>query len=728
MRRTVLPEKYYLAHFEELICFVEVSSSHLLEPTHRQFLEDFRSLSEDAQCVFVRMMNRKAHVFPKSEFQKYQEIRRPEQAVDELLQANFVRRLKDDDLESFLQFLTKPQLVRVLDRLSFSFKRSAGKQELEGLALANRDRLCITEFPDSSEMICAARTDELSYLVFLYFGKIQVGINLQTLRDLGIRRTNQKERFQARFRDLEEAKSEYFYESLLRRPPALENLEDWNRLRDLLKDSPPRNSQTQKKKDALLWDLAESVKLKEPSLSESILSESMSPPARERRVRLLWQLGRSELVKELLQEILSDPLSDEELLFAEDFSARKFEGKRRGTLTETLSLAPELTLSDLYFRKPERGVRDHFRGLGQETHFTENHLWNGLFGLLFWEELFESEQSAIFNPFERSPQDLIGPEFYERHQEAIESKLALFANPAALQTQLLKTVSRAYGQLNDIFQWHPNLLPQVLSFLKMTKGKDLGLVLRTMAQRYDRFHSGFPDLMVEEKGEWKFVEVKAEGDSLRPKQFSKIKLLRQAGFSVDVMKVKWQADPEQTYVVVDIETTGGTANFHRITEIGAVKIRGGQVVDEFQTLLNPGRPIPAFITKLTGITDEMVRTAPTFAEVAEAFQEFMGRGIFVAHNVRFDYGFLQREYQRLDQQFRAPQMCTCLEMRRKFPGLRSYGLKNLTEHFGVTLDQHHRALADARAAAELLRILQGHRPAIDRFPDLPEAQNSSVKF
>ena len=167
--------------------------------------------------------------------------------------------------------------------------------------------------------------------------------------------------------------------------------------------------------------------------------------------------------------------------------------------------------------------------------------------------------------------------------------------------------------------------------------------------------------------------------------------------------------PEQDYVVVDIETTGGWASGDRITEIGAVKIRNHQVVDEWQSLLNPQRSIPAKITQLTGITNDMVRNAPLFAEVADSFMRFMEDGIFVAHNVNFDYGFIVREYERLERRFRFPKLCTCAGMRRRFPGHKSYGLGKLCESYGIELVDHHRALCDAKAAAELLNLMNRRR-------------------
>ena len=112
---------------------------------------------------------------------------------------------------------------------------------------------------------------------------------------------------------------------------------------------------------------------------------------------------------------------------------------------------------------------------------------------------------------------------------------------------------------------------------------------------------------------------------------------------------------------------------------------------------------------MTGITNEMVRNAPLFADIADSFMQFMGDGIFVAHNVNFDYGFIAEEYERLERRFRFPKLCTCAGMRRHYPGHKSYGLGKLSRAYNIELKDHHRALSDARAAAHLLNLINAKR-------------------
>jgi DNA polymerase-3 subunit epsilon len=155
------------------------------------------------------------------------------------------------------------------------------------------------------------------------------------------------------------------------------------------------------------------------------------------------------------------------------------------------------------------------------------------------------------------------------------------------------------------------------------------------------------------------------------------------------------------FAVVDIETTGGLFKRDKITEVAIVITDGRQIIDEYATLVNPGRSIPPFITKITGITDEMVSGAPPFYEVAREIVLRTEGHIFVAHNVRFDYGFLREEFASLGFAFNRKRMCT-VQLSRKMLGLRSHSLESLIKHYNIPVDKRHRALDDARATAVVL--------------------------
>lgn len=155
--------------------------------------------------------------------------------------------------------------------------------------------------------------------------------------------------------------------------------------------------------------------------------------------------------------------------------------------------------------------------------------------------------------------------------------------------------------------------------------------------------------------------------------------------------------PNQPLVFVDLETTGATATSDRITEVGIVEVEGDQV-KAWSTLINPGCRIPEFIERLTGITTRMVADAPTFAEMAGEIMDRLHGRLFVAHNARFDYGFLKNEFKRYSIDFRATVLCTVKLSRRLYPGHARHSLDALIERHDLRIDakDRHRALGDAR--------------------------------
>jgi len=157
------------------------------------------------------------------------------------------------------------------------------------------------------------------------------------------------------------------------------------------------------------------------------------------------------------------------------------------------------------------------------------------------------------------------------------------------------------------------------------------------------------------------------------------------------------------FVVFDLETTGAKAPPCRITEIGAYRVKGGVLVDEFHTLLDPEMKIPPFIVSLTGISDEMVKGAPKFCDVASDFLDFIGDSVLVAHNARFDLGFLNHEIGRVYEDYRVanPSLCTVQLSRKLLPHIENHKLKTVANYYSIDLVNHHRASDDAHATAKI---------------------------
>jgi len=758
-----LPPDYYLTHFRDLLAVLQSRYHSVLLPKHLQLIETFQQLPLTAQRLWVRLLNRKGLVFALKDVE-YDEVPVQAAAVAALLQDGFLDRPSSfDDRADWLQRANKDHLLALVALASREenpelplLKKSSTKpqiqQYIEQHQLLTPESIQLWS-EQHGELVALRAQTELQYLYFLYFGRFETSLTAFTLRDLGILPgSGFKQEFQARYTDRDQALAAFAYARL---KPELQSLQQaWKSLelraqeaalrqwQQQMQEWPePLDERTRLQREALctalgrlsekllthacadvaLVDDAHRQRAALTQLAIGFYQQSASYPASERLLRLYYA-NRSdpqmaEALQQQLQQMLENPSCDDELWFARDFASRKLQQKPTSDLTDFLRSAATITLDELYLGQTERGAVQYFKQQGYQAFHAENELWLGLFGLLLWQPLFESEQSAIYNEFERRPRDLSSGEFYQRQQDLIEQQIALLDDPAVAVKQLLKTYTAQFQTANAVFSWHADLATMLPLLVHGAPPGALSKIIRQMAQDFRRCRSGFPDLLLvkggvgasgsdDQKLEIQLVELKAVGDSLRRNQLTRLMNLRELGFDVSLLQVQWWQSPDRVYVVIDVETTGGKAENDRITDIAAYKVQYGEIIDEFSSLVNPQRRIPYFIQKLTGISNELVASAPLFSEIAGKLAEFIGDSIFVAHNVNFDYSFVRAELARCGYELQLPKFCTVVQMRRAYPGLASYSLGKLAQHFDIPLHNHHRAAADARATVELLKLIQ----------------------
>lgn len=187
---------------------------------------------------------------------------------------------------------------------------------------------------------------------------------------------------------------------------------------------------------------------------------------------------------------------------------------------------------------------------------------------------------------------------------------------------------------------------------------------------------------------------------------------------------------EAELVVVDLETTGTDPQHDAITEIGAVKVRGGEMLGEFRTFVDPQRPIPAYIASLTGISDATVQGAPAISVVLPGFLEFVGSAALVAHNARFDIGFLTAAAAKCDVEWPRPTVLDTLALARRVfrrDEVRDHRLSTLASYVGAHVTPDHRALSDARATVDVLHaIIERLGPAAATLEDLASAHRRAT--
>jgi DNA polymerase-3 subunit epsilon len=706
-RLPVLPVYYYLDHFVELLAFVQKTYGSILVAEHHAFVARFGGLSKDAQCLLIRMVNRRGAIFNRSLF-NYPEIKDVDLAAAELMAAGHARALGEADYTAFVACLSKEVLVTGAQAAGRGdVRKSWSKPKFVDYYLEQIPFSIAAQHCGARKFIALNGMRPIEFLLYLYFGKTEVDLKNFALRDLGILRTNRETSFSARFTDGDEAVASFHYSQILDRLDVKSESVHRQAAIDILA-GPACGSEyaadlrsRAAHQTGLFFE-----KAGESDLARQLYRAGSSSDCNERLARLLYSEGERVEAEEMLHRMIDDPASDGEHLFATDFYARKFGGRRTGLYTELLRSGRAITVDDAHRGNPEAGVAGVLRREGAKVFYAENMLWHTLFGLLFWDELFE--RSQLPSGFDWVPQCLKDRSFRRLFAPSIDEKLEAIGSGRALPT-LLRTVAQHWGRPNGRFSWDHVQVEALRALLDGADPTGVAKIIRAMCVDFRGMRDGFPDLLVVRDGKASFMEIKAEGDVIRRNQLTRLRQLGAAGIVAEIGRVDYRFDPEQDYVVVDIETTGAWSNSDRITEIGAVRVRNHQVVDEWHSLINPQRPIPAKIVQLTGITNEMVRGAPLFVEVADNFMRFMGDGIFVAHNVNFDYGFLANEFERLDRRFRFPKLCTCAGMRRRYPGHKSYGLGSLCEVYGIELDNHHRALCDARASVHLLNLINRKR-------------------
>lgn len=701
-----LPTFYYLDHFKEMLNFIESRCWHLLDEVQQRFVKDFEIWQQPLQCTLVRAINRKSVFIHLPKF-RYDEIPDIDGQLRELQDSGYLSDVPESEKLIWLNTLNKTNLF---DALKASDKpcppKSANKARFLNAAVEHLKDLPIEQIPAHSRFKMLAQADLIEFLQFLFFGNLHGGHERFSMRDLGIMRTREDDQHgDSHFLNHQEAHNSFIYkkakQSLSSDLDQLsEHLSQWQNL------PLPVGTQDKTSRDRYLTLLGKEALPVCVQTALQIWAQSEDEQSIEKWCRESYKLGSKEAVEARLVQILDDPPTLELATFAKDFYEMKYHKRKRSIATDMLAEARySVALDEAFIGSPEKGIQQLWQNQGKTALRTENALWRGLFGVTFFELLYRDPQNKPANSFSLLPVALAQNRFYDNSKEDIHKLLTLFDKPESIKRHLTKIATTWYGEKNSIFSWSNALLERLFTLIDYSQPSACKSLLTAMCKRFDELKDGYPDLMLIDDENLSFVEVKAPNDKIRRNQIRTIKTLKDAGFAVDIATVDWRYNPEQKYCVVDIETTGGSGNHHRITEIAVVTVKNGKIIDTWQSLINPNRHIPRFITKLTGIDNAMVADAPLFVDIAESLRErFMG-GIFVAHNVNFDYGFIKAEYERMEQFLSLPKLCTVREMRKQYPGLSSYSLASLCAEFDICLDNHHRAMDDAVAAAQLLLLV-----------------------
>lgn len=556
MPNVQLPTYYYHDHFLEMLDFVGDVCASCLTDESLSLIDRLRQLSMDERCLYIRLANRKGYIFDTRQL-VYPEIEDIDTARHGLMQKGFIRDLDDTDTLGFLNGLAKDQLADLCREAELTMvKPSWAKAKIISHALPHFMDTPLSNYWPVQHYIVRAEVEALDYLLFLYFGRNQESLKAFALRDLGIVRAGSRASAQSCFADAAEA-TYCFACTRIRALVDAGQLQDARLRLFALGDAPTDYAADCLARTACkLGQAFERARDTEDAIAIYRLSNGAD--CRERLIRLIYASGGRDEAKHLLEQIIDDPASDAEYIFATDFYRRKFKGERIGALTSLLRQSAILYLDDAHRDCPEYGVIAQYKADGWQAFFTENQLWHELFGLLFWDELF-GRHAIADNGFDRLPFSITKGTFWDTHHTNLTNKLDKIRSGKAL-TMALQTVSAAWEQPNSIFAWQYLDIEALTAFLKSAPHAAVATLMEGMARNFMSYRDGFPDLMLVKDNVLKFVEVKAEGDVVRRNQLNRMQQLRAAGIDAEICRVQYRYDPQQIYVVVDIETTGKARN------------------------------------------------------------------------------------------------------------------------------------------------------------------------
>ncbi len=550
----ILPPKYYLAYFDYLAEFVRSMYGHLLHDDELLFLEAYQGLPEDPRCLFIRMSNRKGLYF-KTGSLSYPEIADPAGSIKYLIETGFAK-IPDRDLPEgimpLLEMLTKPDLWEVTAMLKPVIMPARGikKPDLTRWLLHEYDPgILIGAILESIDIIRVEHAGKVGLMKFLFFGNDSDDMTEFVIRDLGHVRFQSfdeeslSRKFESR-KEIDDALlvaclKEIFSEMLQTHSP--EEIYEWFSL---------AHSEIAGNLSATVVPALERLVLKVAGWAErsKLYASALDlynlvsvAPARERKARLLHKLGYAEEAGNLCLEMIGSPQNADELYFGKDFYEKISRSKKRVIRQTTLALhdADVITLPVLYRHQVEAGAAHYFMKEGYGAFFSENIPWRSIFGLLFWDIIYDTNVQAIHHPLQRVPSDFFLPDFYQKREHMLRERIGCFSCREELRSALITTFEEKFGITNVLVGWHEELLSQVLTITNLLSVDQLRLVLMEMATDLKDKTRGFPDLLIWKDDSYSFVEIKSPTDHLSARQLYWQHFFREIGVSSRIVRVRW---------------------------------------------------------------------------------------------------------------------------------------------------------------------------------------------
>ena len=564
-----LPPKYYLTYFQYLIDFVKKKYQHILNETEQQFLADFEALTENEKCLFIRFCNRTGTFF-RTEKLKYVEIENIPESLNGLIDKGFIESLSENHLleaAEVLDIFSRSELIELAKMLNLETRGKASLKKEEVLdwllAVGNwEDMIYLLNLEDYANihglphsLVKVVKQTEVQMLKFLFFGSRHGDMTEFVTRDLGFQSYEKfdEDKMVAYFQTRQEVEDklkvslarEDFY---LMQQADIKILDIYNWFMDWTETHRKELSEI-----AILTYETFSLRValyleKKKALDEALIIFRLTEesPSRERQVRILDKQKNREEAKVLCELILAEPQNATEQFFAEDYLNRieaiLLKKKSKKAVTQQLHNSDSITIAATWKRQVEFGVIDYYQNRGMKAEFTENHLWRSLFGLLFWDIIFDTDSLAIHHPLQRSPSDLFKPTFFEKRKEKMEERLKMLEDEDATTVYMNRIFFEKFGLTNPLVQWYGGLFPLILTLLERLSPEQITMITLEMAKNLRQNLRGFPDLFIWADGEYSFIEVKSPTDSLSNQQLFWLRFFESVNVRSTVLRVEWAVE------------------------------------------------------------------------------------------------------------------------------------------------------------------------------------------
>ena len=552
-----LSATYYWDHFQYVIRYLNKQYVSILSADEIQFLHDFQELSFQAQCLYLRLTGRRPQWFRLDKL-KYQEIGDLEVPLLVLVNKDFIQyaEIASDDLVEILPVFTKSECVEIAKLVPDfpSFPSSIPRNELVQLLLYFEDRTSLIRILDLyiSGLIKPLKTDLHAFCLFLFFGSRHRNMTDFVVRDLGHRQFVSVEEedlvpyFSTRLEAIQKWKisvwREWFYSVKDNHSSVETILSFWEQEIGSMYENLTEKSVGLFEKS--LFELGRWLE-RMNYLDEALLvyERSLMPGALERRVRILHKNKVLDTAIELARLGVALAVSPKEQHFFEDYLSKQGSNKHIKKVTSSLKNAELVGIPIAFQAHVERGVITYYQNLGYKAHFTENHVWKNLVGLLAWDLIFtvpKEKKDGFHHPFQWAPSHYSKDHFALGHLPEFRERLSILSNLKATKNRFEEVIQLNKGKLNPLVDWYSIDLDVILKIIECIPMDALKKVLIYFWSHLNSHAKGFPDLFIYSSNEYFFVEVKSPNDHLSAIQYFWHDFFKREEIAFKLVRVHWE--------------------------------------------------------------------------------------------------------------------------------------------------------------------------------------------